>query len=58
MKVVGHERTMVELDDDATDGQIADYEAAEESGDLGDWGSTEVTYKCKKCGYVVVVIES
>lgn len=57
MKVIGHERTMVELDDDATEGQMADYMAAELSGDYGEWGVTEVTYKCKKCGNVVVVSE-
>lgn len=56
MKVIGHERTMVELDDDATEGQMADYMAAELSDDYGEWGVTEVTYKCKKCGNVVVVV--
>ncbi len=52
MKVIRRETTMAELDD-ATDGQKADYLAAEQSGDFGDWGITEVTYECKKCGDVV-----
>ena len=58
-KMVGinRERVMVEMDDDATEGQMADYSAAELSGDFGEWGVTEITYKCEKCGGIVVVTE-
>ncbi len=57
MKEMGRERVMVELDDDATDGQASDYEAAELSGDFGEWGVTSVTYECKKCGNIVFATE-
>ena len=57
MRIINHERIMVEMDDDATEGQIADYEAAELSEDFGEWGATEITYMCIKCGNVLGVIE-
>ncbi len=55
MKEIGRGTEMSELDEDATEGQMADYEAALLSGDCGNWGITVVTYECKKCGNVVVV---
>ena len=47
---------MAELDEDATDGQIADYFAAEESGDNGEWNLGIVEYSCAKCDIVVQVV--
>jgi hypothetical protein len=41
---------MEELEEDATDGQMADYFAAEESGDMGAWGVAVVGYECPSCG--------
>lgn len=46
MKEVNREQVINELDEDATEGQMADYFAAELSGDTSAWESTEVTYKC------------
>jgi len=40
---------LAELDDEATDGQMADYFAAELSGDYGEWGIGIVEYHCPKC---------
>lgn len=41
---------MAELYEGATDGQIADYLAAELSGDRGAWNLGIVEYHCSKCG--------
>ena len=50
MKEISRERTIVEPDfDDITEGQLADYEAAELSGEYGDWAETIVTYICDNC---------
>jgi predicted RNA-binding Zn-ribbon protein involved in translation (DUF1610 family) len=58
MRVAGREHVMAELDDDDwTDGQLADYMAAELSGEFGDWGQTEITYICGNCSHSMVVIE-
>ncbi len=43
---------MAEFDEDATEGQMADYFAAEESGDHGAWNIAIVEYECKRCGIV------
>jgi len=40
---------LAELDEDATDGQMADHFAAELSGDYGAWGIGIVEYYCPKC---------
>jgi hypothetical protein len=40
---------LAELDEDATDGQMADYFAAEQSGDYGSWGIGVVEYRCPRC---------
>ena len=45
------------MDEDATEGQMADYMAAELSGDFGEWGVTEIIYKCEKCGSIIIVSE-
>lgn len=41
---------LAEFDEDATEGQMADYFAAELSGDYGSWGIGIVEYRCPKCG--------
>lgn len=33
-----------------TEGQMAEYIAAEMSGEYGEWAVNIVTYKCPKCG--------
>lgn len=33
-----------------TEGQMADYKAAEMSGDYGDWAVNSFTYKRSECG--------
>ena len=35
---------------DMSEGQMAEYMAAEMSGDFGDWTVDVVTCKCPKCG--------
>jgi hypothetical protein len=40
---------MADLDDDATDGQIADFLAAEMSGDAGAWSIGIIEYHCANC---------
>ncbi len=40
---------MVELNEDATDGQQADYFAAELSGDRGVWNTAIIEYHCARC---------
>ena len=40
---------MADLEEDATDGQQADYLAAELSGDHGAWNIAIVEYHCPKC---------
>lgn len=47
---------MAELDEDATEGQMADYFGAEESGVFGDWGMGVVDYQCPYCGYAVGLV--
>lgn len=47
---------MDELDEDATDGQMADYFAAELSGDYGAWNLGIVEYSCPKCNSVCQVV--
>lgn len=40
------EYVRIEPDEDATEGQIADYNAAQESGDYSNWTIEAVTCKC------------
>ncbi len=47
---------MADLDDNATDGQMADYIASEMSGDYGAWNIGIVEYYCKRCNKVVQMI--
>lgn len=59
MELISQERKMPEPDDmtmeNLTEGQMADYMAAEESGNFGDWTIVEKTYKCPKCGEIRVI---
>lgn len=48
---------MAELDEDATEGQIADHFAAIESGDMGAWALGIVEYKCVGCGTTLEMID-
>ena len=43
---------LAELEEDATDGQMADYFATELSGDYGAWGIGIVEYYCPSCDRV------
>lgn len=45
-----------ELGEDATDGQVADYFAAELSGDYAAWGIGVVEYSCPSCHRVYQII--
>lgn len=54
---INRERVMVEMDDNDTEGQLADYIAAQLSGDFGEWGITEITYRCEKCGNTEIVMK-
>lgn len=47
---------MDELNEDATDGQMADYLAAELSGDNGAWNLGVVEYYCPKCRLIFQII--
>ncbi len=47
---------MAELDENATEGQMADYFAAELSGNMGAWQIGIVEYKCKACGTTIEMI--
>ena len=62
MKLIHKERKMPGPEDmhmeSLTEGQLADYMAAEESGDFGDWAILEKTYKCPKCGNEIIVQET
>lgn len=48
---------MAEFDDDVTEGQMADYFAAEESGDFGTWNIAIIEYRCSFCGLIHEVQE-
>jgi len=48
---------MAELEEDPTDGQMADYIAAELSGDMGAWRMGIVEYKCNACGTTTEMID-
>lgn len=47
---------MADLDDDATEGQIADHIAAGLSGDYGAWGMGVVEYMCPRCNKVYQIV--
>jgi len=47
---------MADMEEDATEGQMADYSAAELSGDMGSWGMGIVEYVCNRCNTRLEVI--
>lgn len=49
MVKVDRREEMADLDDDATDGQMADFLAAEISGDAGAWSVGIIEYLCTSC---------
>jgi hypothetical protein len=51
------ESNIAELDDDIIDGQIADFNDEEETGDFGELWAAELTYECEKCGNIVVAVQ-
>ena len=61
MKLIHQERKMPEPEDidteSLTEGQMADYIGAEESGEFGDWAIIEKSYECPKCGNKIVIQE-
>lgn len=46
-----------EMDEDLTEGQMADFMAEQLSGEFNNYGHTEITYECKKCGSVITIAE-
>ena len=59
MLIISKKRVLVDAEeaDFDTEGQQADYMAAEESGDPGEFEIEEITYKCSKCGHEQIVHE-
>lgn len=55
MVKVDRREEMAEFDEDATEGQMADYFAAEESGEFGAWNLAIVEYECRRCGLIFQV---
>ena len=56
MHKINHEYVIIYVDyDELSDGQMANYIAAKLSGDYGDWGLIEITYKCINCNNIVIV---
>jgi len=56
MHKVDRRNEMAELDEDATDGQMADHLAAEYSEDHGAWNLGIVEYFCHKCNLYTQVV--
>lgn len=56
MRKIGRRDELAELDEDATDGQFADYVGAELSGEYGSWNIGIVEYECPKCNTVVQML--
>ena len=57
MLKIARRNEMAELDENATDGQMADYLAADLSGDHGAWNLGIVEYLCSDCKLVVQVVD-
>ncbi|MGB9635987.1 MAG: hypothetical protein ACPL1Y_01900, partial [Thermoplasmata archaeon] len=56
MMEVNRQYVLADVDfEELTEGEMADYMAAELSGDFGEWGVTEITYQCGKCGKIVTI---
>lgn len=56
MDKVDRRTELADWDDEATDGQMADYLAAEASGDYGAWGIGIVEYECRRCHRVFQIM--
>lgn len=56
MLKVDRREEMADLDEDATEGQTADYYAAELSGDMGNWRLGIVEYMCPKCNAILDLV--
>ena len=57
MRKIDRRDEIADLDEDATDGQMADYFAAEQSGDHGAWNLGIVEYSCSNCNLLVQVVD-
>lgn len=61
MKLIHQERKLPDPEimdfEGMTEGQMADYIGAEESGEFGDWVIIEKTYKCPTCGNKKIIQE-
>lgn len=57
MRKIDRRTELLELEsaDEVTEGRFADYIAAEESGDFGDWGQGIVEYQCQACGTSIAI---
>lgn len=49
MAKIDRRNEMADLEEDATEGQVADYFSAELSGDNGAWNIGIVEYYCRNC---------
>lgn len=56
MMKVDRRTEIADMCEDVTDGQMADYLAAESSGDMGSWSTAIVEYKCNRCKTTLEVI--
>ncbi|HEV2682713.1 MAG TPA: hypothetical protein VGV14_19600 [Rhodanobacter sp.] len=56
MHKIDRRTELTDLDDDATEGQMADYFAAELTGDVGAWGIGIVEYACPSCHRVFQIM--
>jgi len=56
MQKIDRRDEMADFDEEATDGQMADYFAAELSGDNGAWNLGIVEYSCSKCKLRIQII--
>ena len=57
MRKIDRREEMADLDENASDGQMADYFSAELSGDMGAWRMGIVEYECEKCGTTLEMID-
>ncbi len=65
MKEINRKRVLTEMDavdnqydDDIAEGQMSNSMDEELSGQYDNWGVTEITYKCQKCGNIMIVNEA
>ena len=65
MKVINRKRVLTEMDvvddhydDGFVEGQMSNSMDEELSSQHDNWGVTEVTYKCEKCGNITIINEA